>query len=1017
MAKVLGFTIEIQGTKVAVDTTNQLREAMKKLQSEMGNVSDKELFEKMSKEASKLKAELKAVTDQQRNFVREIEAGKTGTGSYQQLNAELVKLRQNYKKLSEEERSSKVGQETIKNIQNLDKKLKDIDKSMGQFQRNVGNYPNTILSGIGSLAPSLSGITNTITDIGAAAGRTGKLIAGAFGVLGIILVSGQQLFAANSKIEETQADVRKTANLSADSVNRLTESLKGLPTRTTLDDLLKIGAALGQLGVVVNKDTISAIDTLNVALRGELGSSAEEVATKIGILRNLFDDIQTSNVADDYLKLGNALNVAGASGAATADVVQDFAVRIAGTSRALGLTSGQILGLSASMQEAGVNVERGSTGIENILTQLAKAPESFAKVFKLPVAQFKKLTEDDLVGAFVQVVQKMKELTSTGGDVIRTLDALEISGKGEREVFLKLAKNIDEVIGKNDLLTKSLKEQNSIQQENAIKQQTLGAIWERTWNKIANSAVSTFVTNSLKGLGLIIEKSIDALGYLRDTYGFGETYAEKKAAREKDQLEKDKAAAIEAKRLYELRLEKNAGLGITGETDAQKNAREAREKKIADAAKKVKDAALKTESEYQAELLKLLSIYNDLKIELIGDEYEKEIAVVEKQYQDRIKSINDKAKIDGLNPTKSKQVNLQRITDELLAGEVRNKGLAEIDKKKNDAAFKAQQDFDIFFKNRQIDEDKALDDAIDKTREINDKADKDKIAAKKKTEEELAKIAEDARQKEFDNALLILDTIGSIAGEIGNFIDQLNQQQLDAMDEQIAKQTDKLDSLQEKMGETTGAARVELARQIENEKAALAQSNAQKAEAEKKAARERQRIAIIQGVIDTASGILAATARGDVFGAIAAGIVGAIQIATISAQAFAQGGKVLSGERVNSNSGARIRRSNGDNVLATVRTGEVVLNEQQQARLGGARTFKKIGVPGFATGGYTGDPLPRPSQDYLSGVTGGVASNNELRSLISAIDARFDRLQVHVVGEDVANELNAQSKAKKAAVI
>lgn len=67
---------------------------------------------------------------------------------------------------------------------------------------------------------------------------------------------------------------------------------------------------------------------------------------------------------------------------------------------------------------------------------------------------------------------------------------------------------------------------------------------------------------------------------------------------------------------------------------------------------------------------------------------------------------------------------------------------------------------------------------------------------------------------------------------------------------------------------------------------------------------------------------------------------------------FASGG--LTGTRIGPGMGASVNRSNGDNMLATVKTGEVILNQSQQARLGGASTFARIGVPGFATGGVTG---------------------------------------------------------------
>jgi len=89
---------------------------------------------------------------------------------------------------------------------------------------------------------------------------------------------------------------------------------------------------------------------------------------------------------------------------------------------------------------------------------------------------------------------------------------------------------------------------------------------------------------------------------------------------------------------------------------------------------------------------------------------------------------------------------------------------------------------------------------------------------------------------------------------------------------------------------------------------------------------------------------------GPIVGGIQTGIAAAragLAIRTINAQEFATGGRVK---------GANIATlPNGDNVLATVRTGEVVLTEAHQAALGGAETFRRIGVPGFNTGGVVGE--------------------------------------------------------------
>ena len=84
-------------------------------------------------------------------------------------------------------------------------------------------------------------------------------------------------------------------------------------------------------------------------------------------------------------------------------------------------------------------------------------------------------------------------------------------------------------------------------------------------------------------------------------------------------------------------------------------------------------------------------------------------------------------------------------------------------------------------------------------------------------------------------------------------------------------------------------------------------------------------------------------------------------VAKINGVGFADSGLVpgfassgLSGTRIMPHHGRPIKRSNGDNLLATVKTGEVILNERHQAMLGGDATFRRMGVPGFATSGFTG---------------------------------------------------------------
>ena len=149
------------------------------------------------------------------------------------------------------------------------------------------------------------------------------------------------------------------------------------------------------------------------------------------------------------------------------------------------------------------------------------------------------------------------------------------------------------------------------------------------------------------------------------------------------------------------------------------------------------------------------------------------------------------------------------------------------------------------------------------------------------------------------------------------------------------------------------------ARQIQIEKDALSQQN----EIKRKQFETDKRYAIAQVIITTALNVIKAFPN--IFAMIVAGAQGAIQLSAIKSQefvpAFAEGGLVegfagggLSGTKVKQGMGMPIKRSNGDNLLATIKTGEVILNQHQQAALGGARTFKRIGVAGFADGGMVG---------------------------------------------------------------
>ena len=168
----------------------------------------------------------------------------------------------------------------------------------------------------------------------------------------------------------------------------------------------------------------------------------------------------------------------------------------------------------------------------------------------------------------------------------------------------------------------------------------------------------------------------------------------------------------------------------------------------------------------------------------------------------------------------------------------------------------------------------------------------------------------------------------------------------------------------------------------------------------------------------------------------------ALNLSTINSQQFATGGKVqpLPNGLITMRSNIPVQR-NGDSVLATVRPGEVILNEFQQRLLGGAATFKRVGVPGFNTGGlvsknaftsfnafpeapiYTaGSYLSNPANDKIlatlqeqaQAIQETAEAQQEHAKAIQAVSDQLLTLQVQVSDKDITN---AQDKAKRQASV
>ena len=287
---------------------------------------------------------------------------------------------------------------------------------------------------------------------------------------------------------------------------------------------------------------------------------------------------------------------------------------------------------------------------------------------------------------------------------------------------------------------------------------------------------------------------------------------------------------------------------------------------------------------------------------------------------------------------------------------------------------------------------------LESERTKNANAEAEKRTAKEKEEGEKRRAQ---LQKDIDDAAqytqLALDTVSGL-------IEAGDEARLKRLEKDAEANAQIQSDLEERLQSATGLERRYLEQQLRLEKENAKQIAKAQEEAERDAAKKAKAIAIIQSIINGALAISKAVASApppfNIPAIITASVQAAAQTAVIAAQPLAKGGVVGKGDEiVQFANGGRVTNrgnikplSNGDNVLATLKTGEIVLNESQQRRIGYA-SLKRAQIPNFANGGLVGAPT-----SLISNANNTIASEqmrvNLMDEMVKATNQRIDRLTV-----------------------
>lgn len=343
------------------------------------------------------------------------------------------------------ERSSEQWKVLTRGLQEANEELKKIKDEQKAAEKDLGE-PNKI----SEWGTNWSGVT--------------VILDSALGKLSAAKEFMKQFVDEYAEMAEHESGVAKYTGLAKEDVDALNESFKRLDTRTPREKLNDLAADAGRLGIQSKEavlDFVEAADQINVALGEDLG---EDAVKNIGKLAQMFGDDKTMGLKQAMLSTGSVINELAQSSSASEGYLMEFTSRLAGVGKQAGMTQADVMAFASVLDQNMVNVERGATALQNVITALYAKPAKLAKVAGLDVKKFTKLLETDGNAAVLKFIEALRRAGKMDA-LAPMLQDMKLSGSGVTQTLSTLAANLQQVKETQQQATRAFEDGTSVTNE------------------------------------------------------------------------------------------------------------------------------------------------------------------------------------------------------------------------------------------------------------------------------------------------------------------------------------------------------------------------------------------------------------------------------------------------------------------------------------------------------------------------------------------------------------------------
>nr|DAU78163.1 MAG TPA: tail tape measure protein [Caudoviricetes sp.] len=287
---------------------------------------------------------------------------------------------------------------------------------------------------------------------------------------------------------EHMSGVKKYTGLTDEAVQQLNDDFMKMDTRTAREQLNDLAGDAGRLGIQSKQqilDFVQAADQINVALGEDLG---EDAVKNIGKLAQLFGDADKMGLKQAMLSSASVINELAQSSSASEGYLMDFTARLAGVGKQAGMTQAQVMAFGSVLDQNMVNVEKGATALQNVITALYAKPAAMAKVAGLNVKEFTQLLKTDGNAAVLQFVEALRKAGKMDA-LAPMLTDMKLSGAGVTQTLSTLAANIDTLKQTQQQATQAFTQGTSVTNEFNTANNTAQAQLEKAQKKAHDMAV------------------------------------------------------------------------------------------------------------------------------------------------------------------------------------------------------------------------------------------------------------------------------------------------------------------------------------------------------------------------------------------------------------------------------------------------------------------------------------------------------------------------------------------------